>query len=425
MTSKFVHSILLATGAILGVLSLAIITFYLTFGKLPDLSTVLCSWDCGWYSHLRDNGYVLLQNAESNPAFFPLFPYVWRWLHLPQLGMSILNAIIFIASFAAIGEALELKTPTKVLFLTTGLIAFFMIPYSESFFFLGGSILLVGLHRNQFTLTVSGVIIAVLSRSAGIIFVAAAVVMLLIAIFKKQQRQLQLMVSLVLSVAFTMIGVFIIQYIQTGNFFAFFYAQQFWDHHFGIPSFPLTSWHWPTHVSDSAALCVGLIAGFICVLYIAQQLLPSYKIPLLSKWFAVSAMSNAYVFSFLYLGGTALTILLFQGGNLHSLNRYVFATPFMLLFINAFVSGEIKALFTYKAYAAVIVVLGIAFPRETYVEHYLLIIASSILIPGAILFYNRYIENKKLRWLHIASMAIGLTFQCILFYRYFLGSWMG
>ena len=339
--------------------------------------------------------------------------------------MSIVNAIIFVTSFALISDALELKTPTKLLFLTTGLIAFFMIPYSESFFFLGGTLLLIGLHRNQFALTIGGVTIAVLSRSAGIIFIAAAVVMLIVAFVKKQQKQSQLIIALVISVALAMLAVFTIQYIQTGDFFAFFYAQQFWDHHLGVPSFPLTSWHWPTHVSDSAALCIGVIAGLICALYLTQQLIPSYKIPFLAKWFEVSITSNAYVFSFLYLGGTALTILLFQGGNLHSLNRYIFATPFMLLFINAFLIGEIKALFTYKIYAVIIIVFGIAFPREIYFEHYLLITASSILIPGAILYYNQYIDHQKMRWLHFASMAIGLTFQCILFYRYFLGNWMG
>ena len=216
-----------------------------------------------------------------------------------------------------------------------------------------------------------------------------------------------------------------IQYYQTGDFFAFFYAQQFWDHHLGIPSFPLSSWHWPTHLSDSSGLLFGLIAIVISLGFCIHLI---FKIPypaFIERLFKQTPMDYAYLFSFLYLAGTASTILLFQGGNIQSLNRYIFSTPFFLLFLNAFISKKITVNFTFLQYVIFTCILGVFMPRQTYVEHYLLVTAVIIFIPASLLFQSRAADHKGFNILMYVGLIAGFILQLFLLSKYYEGNWMG
>jgi hypothetical protein len=425
MLQNYLRPVITTLLFVTGIVSAAIILFYLKNGAFPNPQTALCGWDCGWYVQLRDSGYILKLDAESNPAFFPLFSYVWKWLSFSFLQMSILNAALFVLSLGVLYHELKIAPRSLLFFLSIGLLTFFTVPYSESLFFLGSSAFLLGLHKENKSLTILGFTIAVLARSAAIIFIAASVVLLIIALVQKQKEKQKLMAIAVLTTVLTTLLVMYIQYYQTGNFFAFFYAQQFWDHHFGIPSFPLSSWHWPTHLSDSNGLLFGLIAivislGF-CIHLIFNIPYPTF----LYKLFTQEPMGFAYLFSFLYLAGTASTILLFQGGNIHSLNRYVFSTPFFLLFIHAFVSQKITVHFTFVQYIIFGCLLGIFMPRQTYVEHYLLVTAIIIFIPASLLFQSRANHHKGYKALLYVGLIAGFLLQVFLLSKYYEGNWMG
>jgi hypothetical protein len=422
---NYVRPVLLSILFLAGLVSAAIILFYLKNGILPDPNTTLCSWDCGWYVYLRDNGYILKLDAESNPAFFPLFSYLWKWTSFSFVQMSVVNALLFLGSAGLLYHKFNIAPRSLLIFLCIGLLTFFVVPYSESLFFLGSALFLIGLHKEQKGLTIAGFTIAVLARSASIIFIAASAVLLIIALVQKEKPKIRLMVIAVLTTILCTLGVMAIQYYQTGNFFAFFYAQKFWDHHLGIPSFPLSSWHWPTHLSDSSGLLFGLIAIMIslgfCISLIFKTTTPQF----LARFFSQEPLGFAYLFAFLYLAGTTATILLFQGGNIHSLNRYVFSTPFFLLFVNAFVSNKINVHFTFVQYIVFACILGIFLPRQTYVEHYLLVTAIVILIPATLLFQSRTTESKGFRFLFYFGLSAGFLLQVFLLSKYFEGNWMG
>jgi hypothetical protein len=163
---NYYKPILLSLVFLIGLVSIAILLFYLKNGAFPNPSTALCSWDCGWYVQLRDSGYVLKLDDESNPAFFPLFSYIWRWTGFSFIQMSIMNALLFIVSVGIMATQFKMATRSLIFFLCIGLQTFFVVPYSESLFFIGSSLFLIGFHKNEKTITILGFAIAVGARSA-------------------------------------------------------------------------------------------------------------------------------------------------------------------------------------------------------------------------------------------------------------------
>jgi hypothetical protein len=416
--NKYFQSAMLAVGALLLLVVSAIILFYIRVGNIPDFNGCMCAWDCGWYYDIMQNGYSFKPGNESNPAFFPLFPYVWRALGASAMQMSLFNALLFVVTFSWLSGQFNWSIKEQLVFCGTGLITFFVVPYSECLFFVGSALFLVGLHKHRTGFTVLGFVVAVLSRSAAIIFIAASTVLLIYAIIRKDRPKQKLLLISVITSAFTTLAVLCIQYFQTGNFFAFFDAQKFWDHHLGIPSIPLTSWHWPTHISDSAALMIGLSAIIICAVFCLRMFV-TVKDVLFEQ---TSTLSYAYLFALLYLAGTTATILLFQGGNLHSLNRYIFSTPFFGLLIHAFATGKLKVKFKLQHYLIACVLIGIIMPRQTYIEHYLLITVGIMVIPAAVFFQSLPLKHP---WLKVLPLLLGFIYQIVLFSLYLEGNWMG
>jgi hypothetical protein len=420
----------LAAGFLLVLAFISSILFYLRTGAFPPFNECLCFWDCNWYDDLAKNGYVLKADAESNPGFFPLFPMMWRFFGLNYWQVSLLNLLLFASSFAALCVALRISFGTQLKFLAIGLVTFFMIPYSESLFFLGSSLLLIGLYQKEYSLLIPGFFIAVMARSAAIIFIADAAVLILYSmLISDVKNRVMLIVSIVITVLTTLV-VFSIQYLQTGDFFAFFYAQQFWDHHFGAPSIPFTSWHWPTHVSDACSLIVGLTAILVVLTYAYDRFFSSTafarKLPGIRLFSVSSDLNYASLFSLLYLAGTTATILLFQGGNLHSLNRYIFSTPYFLVMLYLFSTSHINIVFSYKHYALFCVLVAIVMPHGMYVEHYFIILLALLVIPGAVLFGPQHFSSPWAQMLiKYVPLILGFLFQLQMLVRYFGGSWMG
>jgi hypothetical protein len=58
--------------------------------QIPDENN-LVQWDAGWYKNIVSNGYVFIENTQCNLAFFPLFPFAWKWLQISAFNMSIIN----------------------------------------------------------------------------------------------------------------------------------------------------------------------------------------------------------------------------------------------------------------------------------------------------------------------------------------------
>jgi len=402
---------------------LATILFYASNKSMPTVN-LLCQWDCGWYVDVKNNGYLFIAGKQCNVAFFPLLPYLWRWLGLSIAGISLFNFFVFITSVTLLIKYLQIRQKTLITYLCVGLIGFFMVPYTESLFFLGSSLLLLGMYKKQYAVLTLGVFIAIFTRSASMIFLVALVSAFLIESIRTQSIKNHFIILYTAAIVFLVtVAVLYWQYLQTGEFFGFFKTHAEWGHHLQWPKFPFTGWHWPVPLTDSFALLIGISCMIILVSYTLSQFPFSKNISVKPLFRVNGILSLPELFTLLYLTGGSLFILLYQGGNLGSINRYMLSTPFYLILLHLLASKKIIFTPSYKPFLIVLVIFNFAMPH-TYPEHQLFIITSSVIFTFGI-FYALPMSEKKWTRFHLIACALGLLLQGVLFANYLQGKWMG
>lgn len=119
-----------------------------------------------------------------------------------------------------------------------------------------------------------------------------------------------------------------IQWKQTGEPWGFILAQKHWGHTLGWVKFPLID---PSGINvlwlDALALWVGLAAISVCCWlgwHWLMQARGRADLPLVRP---------EVVFSLGYCVSVTLFILLYQGGSLWNIGRYIFATPFFVVLL--------------------------------------------------------------------------------------------
>ena len=286
----------------------------------------LSNWDVGWYDSIRVNGYVSNSGAQSNLAFFPLFPYLWRLTGLDAVGMSAVNAGLFLLGSVWLGRTFGLRRHQLLLLLSVPSLFFCLVPYAEALFFLFGAVLLRGMHRRHLGLTVLGLLGCCLTRSAATLFVPAYILSELLACTGRAElpRLAKRLAGGLLAIGAALAVVMYLHYQASNDPLAFFSAQKFWAHELhGLPQPPLHSAAGtPVLGFDLLALFSGLLSIAVCI---------GLGIRWVRGWrgvAAVAAPSRAVIFSLCYCAGIAAVVLLYQDGDLANCSRYILSTPF-------------------------------------------------------------------------------------------------
>ncbi|TGE27589.1 hypothetical protein [Hymenobacter metallicola] len=272
------------------------------------------NWDVIHYLRIRDTGF-----SPESAAFFPLFPFVWRWLGVSPMAMAGLNLGLFLLAFAALSAAFAFSRPHQLLLLSIPTLVFMGLPYSEALFFGAGVLVLLGWQRQSLALLAVGLLLSCLTRSAAFVLVPAT---LLTAYLTSPDRPVfwrQASVGTGAATAGLLLSVYL-HYRDTKRWFVFFEAQKLWDNRLRWPQLPLSNWggSFPTHYE---AVCFFLaLAAAVYLLYLLKQgpALPA------STW-------APRVFSLAYVAGVTFVTVATKGGVLVSLSRYVLATPYFLL----------------------------------------------------------------------------------------------
>ena len=104
--SSFAKAYYLLPIAIYVLAFLLLFVVLLQFKLLPSAFNTpnLAKWDASYYKNIKDFGYTYTEGKACNAGFFPLFPYFWRFTHLPVIGMAVLNAIIFLGSVSVLAN---------------------------------------------------------------------------------------------------------------------------------------------------------------------------------------------------------------------------------------------------------------------------------------------------------------------------------
>lgn len=365
------------------------------------------NWDAGHYEFIKQNGY-----EGYRVAFFPLFPLIWKFLSLGTYGVVLLNSIIFLSAFYFIIKKLKVENTLEiVLYLSIPSFIFFYLPYSESIFFFCSTAILFGLKDKKYYLIYLGLFFAILARPAFTIFIPALIITELCSEFRTK-----IFLRIAIYIGISMLGIFtviMIQYFDTGEWFKFFEAQKYWGNTLQIPHLPLTSWAGGFIVRlDGFAFLLGAISGgFLLGIIFKVKQLRKIKFP------------AEVVFSLAYLGGITLIVLLFRGGSLFSLNRFIFATPFIIVALNFWIKSDF--FISKKQLLSIFGIIFIFWLLFGSYVHLQLMLKYLLVTLYAILIFSLKSELHFIRKISLfALIFLGFAFQIVLFIRFLSGVWV-
>ena len=416
------------------------ISGYLILGFFGHLHQVpgtenMQQWDSSWYASIKDNGYLYDPNAPSNIAFFPLFPYFWRITSLGPFGIGVLNGLIFLTSFSLLARTYKFDVKESLLFLSLPSMFFFYLPYTESLFFLMMTIMFIGLHKQKQWLIILGLFLSSMIRPTSIFFIPAIIFMeFLYTKWKgKELRQTIFRTSLyIIASISSILIVLLIQRYQTGEWFGYFEAQiKHWKHEFLIPEFPLTTWGRSNLIwLDATALFFGLVALF-GVFFIGIRWIRN-KFSLHEKY------DKGLLFSITYLGVMAVYAVFFNetdakgGTSVMSLNRYIFATPFIILFLWFYMNKVTFSLKVFGVYMGIFILVALLFGAYTNLEdlqHFKLEkfkTASYFGIMGLYVGIYGLLNHPKFKSdLILPLYCLNMLLQLVLLDSFLSGNWVG
>ena len=294
-------------------------------GSWPLTQSAFSNWDAEHYLYIRLHGY-----DEMRTAFFPLFPFLWRLLDVSPIAMGLLNLVLVAVSFAALAWQFQWPWRVQLLLLSVPSLMFMALPFTEAVFFASGTLLLLGLRRQLPWLYCLGLLLSCTSRAAAFVLLPAVAATFLLA-HPPRWRQWGVVLAAVGATLSGLVISMLVHRAYTGQWFAVFAAQRFWDNHLQWPTLPLRNWGgvFPTRFEASAFLI-----GLACMASLA-------RLAWRHRQESLPVAAQPAVFALAYLGGVTFITLATRGGVLVSLSRYVYATPYFLLLL-ANVVGRVR-----------------------------------------------------------------------------------
>lgn len=284
------------------------------------------NWDATHYHYIAQNKY-----SDFRIAFFPLYPKTWALLNANIYTGITINIIAYLISLYFLIKYFLLSKKQLILILTLPCSFFFILPYSEAFFCLFSILYLISLKEKNRTLSFISLFFCSLTRPIAPIFIIAIILTEIIHasnIKTKLKNILNQTSALILGLGV----VAIIQYIDTNEWFKFFSAQSYWGNHLQIPKLPLSSWGGDQiTLLDSSAFLIGIFSAIVCIVLLTKSIPRCKSITRKFSWLITN--NKEIIFSLLYLAGITFSVLLFRGGKLFSLNRFIYATPYFFILI--------------------------------------------------------------------------------------------
>jgi len=136
-----------------------------------------------------------------------------------------------------------------------------------------------------------------------------------------------------------------------------------------------------------------------------------------------ASISDAAMFSVLYLAGTATLILFTHGGGFNSMNRYILSTPFLFMFMREVAQFDFK-----KSVVIGIMLFGLVYyivgwHMATSIHRIIVFLSALVIV-----FLLGYCIKKDTRYtgvLLILFIVSALIVQAILWSRFVTNTWVG
>jgi hypothetical protein len=366
----------------------------------------LLRFDAIHYESIKNNGY----QDSWLCAFFPAFPYLWKLINCSAALISLFNSILYILSASAISLYYKLDWKRQLFFLTIPSLVFMFVPYTESLFYVVTSLLLIGLKKNNIYLILSGLFLSSLIRPTTFVFIPAIIGTYFFVNHSLKSGVLKSILPII-ALSTGLLITITIHFQFTSKWFVFFEAQKLWENYLHFPHLPLRSWGGDGITRyDGSALMVGILCG----VYLTYLFTKKLKFEL--------QVSSDLAFSLFYILGTTLIVIAYRDGNLYSLNRFIYATPFMIPVLNYFFNN-----YTFRPkhlwiMLVVSEIFWLLFNSYNHIHNFLLFSTVSVYF-GLLL-----LAMHKSKIIHTTCMILLILINCVglikLFYRFLNGGWV-
>jgi len=288
------------------------------FGPDHDFWNGFFRWDAGWYEYIAKDGYRFRNDRTSSVAFYPLMPYLARWLGHVVGGTSV--AALVITNAASVGAVYylyrlgDLFFPrdsvhrSVALFLVFPTSFFLSAFYTEALFLWLATASMFHFYRERYVASGLFGALAMLARSSGLVLFVALAADVAVRVARKRVRFRWSMLGLCLVPAGLVVFMLILK-AEVGDPFAFAKAMQFWGRKNVLPWTPLL------------AAFGDLRGGFPTQFEKVQEVLDALTaIGFLAIGVAMAVRRFPVAFSAYVLLGVAVPLMTY---NLASMGRYV------------------------------------------------------------------------------------------------------
>lgn len=393
--------------------------------KIFPLGDNLLKWDATWYNSIKLNDYSYSEKIQSNSGFFPLFPFVWKVLHLSAVQISLVNALLAILSLSVLASTFQIDGLRFLLLLSLPSCFFLYVPYAESVFFCCCTILLVGYTKNNPYMVVAGLALAATTKATALFFIPSIVFTELVFQNKSSFCYVRFFKNILCYSFAVLLGisaVVLLQFYKTGVWFAYFKAQSVhWNRSFSIPHFPLTTWDASRILAlDSVAFVIGLVALLVSV-------------NLAKNWFSASFSdsvnrSKSLLFSTSYLACVLGSILFFNPidretntTSILSINRYVFTAPFLIVLLEYLCVSLKKQVIKPTVVVSFVMLCSMFFGAYHSIKIFFLFMLLSLFCYLWLMAYSK----KQFYFTGIVLYFITLVLQILLLNAFIANKWVG
>lgn len=392
--------------------------------EIVPSNDTLIQWDAGWYKSIVDNGYVFQKDIQSNTGFFPFFPFIWKYIGLSNVGISILNYLMFLLGVFLVCQTIpNLKNRTILFSLSFPSLFFMYVPYSEALFFLTASLYLYGNYKSQIYLKVLALLLASFARPIIFFFLPAIIFSEFLGTGNTSSKTKAIIGYSLMIFIGTFVSFYIVGY-SSNNLFAYSDSQiNNWDHSFSIPSLPLTTWRgYRILWLDMLGLWIVISALLGSFVYFIKTISSKMKLTFdKNLLLSLSYLSMIFIYVLFFHPkeeSSGLTSIL-------SLNRYVFCSPFIFYLMYYYFTRKEININKVVLVALVISLVFVGFPLQGLVGlTYVKTIAFILLV---VLFLIAQVSPKLIQY-RLVSLLVYLTnttLQVYLFQSFLKGNWIG
>ena len=373
-------------------------------------------WDGSHYNFIKEEMYSDIKNF----AYYPLFPLFWKATGLSTFGISLLNIFLFALGMWVMFKIFANNISWKhlLILLCVPYLVIFMMPYSESLYFLFIALGLYGMLKEKYWLYFLGFLFASMTKSSSLLFLI--LFFCLEVLNALNHRNITLFFKRFLKAVFPVIlGMFLVMMFQyilgAPSFFQSIISQKYWGKTLSLPKLPFSFWS-----NESRSITVP----FLCLYFVPMLVVIGREFVLslknrtkqeIDKWKYVRLVC------IVFLIGNVFTALFTQHGGLYSLARYLLATPFFVFLLFDTLNRDRKIVFQMVYLLIGLIAVFICkdyFSKVDFFGTYL------VLITSVIVFFYRKFKTKILYPLLLIIILLNVFWNSYMFNCFLLDSWI-